>query len=136
MGFTAPTAIFPLTFQNPALQGLEVWMARPPITVIGDMMMFGKLTPDNMTDEDVARLVRVFDAFSKSLQRWNVEIDVLNENGIPTGEKEAVPATKEGVESLDGNFLLLIILGWIETVTGLSFDTNKIQAIPMQLNDE
>lgn len=136
MGFLAPTAQFPLTFSRPDLEGLEVWMSRPSMDAIADMMLLGKLDPKSMTQEDAATLKRVFEAFCTNLKRWNVQVQVLDENGIPTEEVKDVPATKEGVGSLDGNFLLLIILAWVETVTGIAWKTEKIAAIPMETNEE
>lgn len=132
MGFTAPMAVVPLTFRNSSLEGLEVWMSTPSLDAIGDMMLLGKIDVKKMTAEDVDCLRRVFAAFILSLKRWNVDVDVLDANGIPTGEKKEVPATEEGVRSLDGNFLLLVILGWVETVTGLSWNTERMANIPMQ----
>jgi hypothetical protein len=132
VGFLAPTEVFPLTFSNPTLEGLEVWMSRPSIDTIGDMMMLGNLKKNAMTQEDVMTLKRVFDAFIQCLQRWNVEAHVLDKNGVATKEVKSVPATQDGVRSLDGNFLLLIILGWVETVTGLSWSTKQIGSIPME----
>lgn len=132
MGFVVPTEIFPLTFSNPALDGLEVWMTRPSVDTIGDMMMLGNLKKNSMTQEDVATLKRVFDAFITSLQRWNVQAQILDANGIVTDSLRDVPATEEGVRSLDGNFLLQVILGWVETVTGISWSTTRISSIPME----
>lgn len=132
MGYIAPTELFPLTFSNPALDGLEVWMSRPSIDAIGDMMMLGNLKKNVMTQEDVMTLKRVFDAFIVCLQRWNVQVRVLNESGVATEEVKDVAPTADGVRSLDGNFLLLIILGWVETVTGISWSTSKIGSIPME----
>lgn len=131
-GFIAPTSIFPLVFSHPSLEGLEVWMSRPSVDAIGDMMMMGNFTAQTMTKEDVATLLRVFEAFIGSLKKWNVQSHVLDGNGIPTDKVLDVPPTPEGVRSLDGNFLLLIILGWVETVTGVSWKTEKIGAIPME----
>lgn len=132
MGFVVPTDVFPLTFSNPALEGLEVWMTRPSVDTIGDMMMLGNLKKNTMTQEDVMTLKRVFDAFISSLQRWNVQVQILDANGIATDSVRNVPATEEGVRSLDGNFLLQVILGWVETVTGISWSTARISSIPME----
>jgi len=132
MGFVAPTAIFPLTFSNPSLEGLEVWMLRPSVDAIGDMMLLGNINRNAMTHEDVRCLKSVFDAFINGLKKWNVQEQVLDANGLPTGQLSDVPANAAGVKSLDGNFLLLVILGWVETVTGLNWTTDKVAKIPME----
>jgi len=135
MGFLVPTDVVPLSFSHPSLEGFEVWMGRPPIEAIGDMMLMGGIDSGSMTEDDVKRLVRVFNAFALCLKRWNAEVQVLDEHGVPTGEKIPVPATAEGIRSLDGNFMLLVILGWIETVTGLSWKIKDTKDIPMITND-
>lgn len=132
MGFIAPTSKFPLVFSHPSLDGLEVWMSRPSVDTIGDLMMLGNIKGNTMTQEDVATLKRVFDAFVINLKEWNVQAHVLNDEGIATDEIVDVPPTAEGVRSLDGNFLLLIILGWVETVTGIAWKTSKVGTIPME----
>ena len=135
MGFLAPSDVFPITFTHPSLEGLEVWMSRPSVDAISDMMMLGNLNRQSMTLEDAKTLKRVFDAFTQSLKRWNVQTQVLDEKGTATGEVMDVPPTVEGVRSIDGNFLLRIILGWVETVTGIGFKTEKICNIPMETQE-
>lgn len=120
MGFKAKRTIFPIDFTDTPYAGeLEVSMRRPSMGAIGDMGQFpSHIDPNNLRKEDVERIARTIGYFTQCLHKWNVEIDVLDAEGEPTGTVEAVPPTAEGIAMLDDEFVLSIILHWMRTLDG------------------
>lgn len=95
MGFEAPETLYKLTWEDPAMAGLEVTVREPSID--GMMSMTALDIPD-AKKATVAQLRPVFETFATLLDSWNVE-----RKGVP------VPATYEGVVSLAPAFAMKII---------------------------
>ena len=95
MGFEAPETLYKLTWEDPAMAGLEVTVREPSID--GMMSMTALDIPD-AKKATVAQLRSVFETFATLLDSWNVE-----RKGVP------VPATYEGIVSLAPAFAMEII---------------------------
>lgn len=115
MGYKREKKIYKLTFadKDNEFEGLEV---RCHSLTIGEMRRLlrlsslqGKLV-DDLTPEEVGAVDEVFVLFAKKLVSWNLE----DEEGKP------VPATLEGVESQDGDFINVIIEVWMTNVVGIT----------------
>ena len=95
MGFEAPETLYKLTWEDPAMAGLEVTVREPSID--GMMSMTALDIPD-AKKATVAQLRPVFETFATLLDSWNVE-----RKGVP------VPATYEGIVSLAPAFVMKIV---------------------------
>ena len=91
MGFEAPETLYKLTWEDPAMTGLEVTAREPTIDQLLQMTGIG-----DVKDPDQIRTV--FRLFAGLLDSWNVE-----RKGKP------VPATYEGVVSQSPAFIMKII---------------------------
>lgn len=60
--------------------------------------------------KDVAKLDELMGTFAESLKEWNLE----QEDGTP------VPATLDGLKTQDLDFVLELILAWMEAVVSIS----------------
>lgn len=93
------------------LHGLVVQVKS--LSVEGLLQLAGlaaKLTaPDVTPAEQAAQAPALFAEFSKRLVQWNLEED----DGTP------VPATAEGVAAQDFEFVLQIVLAWMEAVASV-----------------
>jgi hypothetical protein len=95
MGFEAPETLYRLTWEDPAMAGLEVTIREPDI---GQLMSMGGVKAPAAGSADPAQLGPIFEIFAGLLDSWNVE-----RKGVP------VPATYEGVMSLSPGFVYKII---------------------------
>lgn len=68
-----------------------------------------------LTEKDVEAVDALFSGFAQALKSWNLE----DEDGNP------VPATEEGVNSTDFEFIFSLIDTWIEAVVGTPGDLGK-----------
>ena len=95
MGFEAPETLYKLTWEDPAMAGLEVAVSEPSIDQLMTMTGMSGATEKDMSPE---KLRAVFAVFAGLLESWNVE-----------RKGEPVPATYEGVISLSPPFVNKII---------------------------
>ena len=91
--------VYKLVFDDPEMNGLEVTARSVSIGVMRRVMA---LSDEEGTPET---LFKMAEEFSKALVSWNLE-----EDGVP------VPATLEGLEDQDSNFLLEVIGAWTSTI--------------------
>lgn len=104
--------VFKLVFEDPSMDGLEVRAGSVKLKKILKLMKLAESTersPDQMGE--------MLDIFSAALISWNVEETVLDENG---SSRQPVPATREGLESQDFDFVFEIILAWMEGLMSVS----------------
>jgi len=96
MGFVPDETLYKLTWEDPAMAGLEVTVREPSIDQLMAMAEMG--SPDART-ADPAQVRAVFKVFAGLLDSWNVE----TRDGTP------VPVTYEGVISQSPAFVTKII---------------------------
>jgi len=103
MNYTPTRKVHRLKFEDH--EGLVV---RARSVSIGTMLRLAKLMKD--VNEDPSVLEGMFHIFADALESWNVtEVD--------GGE---VPATFDGVCSLDSDFVLEVLDGWMTAIAGVA----------------
>lgn len=117
MGYRRPAKRFRLTFdESHELHGLEVVTKSVPIGVILTVMRAaGSGMTRKPTVEDVESVSTLFDTLGDALLEWNYEDD----------DGEPVPATAEGLRSLDLDFVTMLSMEWVEAVIGASAPLGK-----------
>ena len=93
MGFEPQETLYKLTWEDPAMAGLEVTVREPSI---GQMLAMSGMGDD--VKMDPAKVAGVFQVFADLLDSWNVE-----------RKGEPVPPTYEGVVSQNPRFITKII---------------------------
>lgn len=108
VGFEAPSTGSKLDFTGTPYEGLEVTADSVPMGMMLDVM--AAYTAFTEGGNDPARIAPAFASLSESfasvLESWNVE-----RKGVQ------VPATLEGIRSLDFTFAVAIIVAWITGTT-------------------
>lgn len=102
MGFEVKENVQKLVFTDPSFEGLEVRVALIPLDELTAAASLARIDPKDVTPEDVAKVTQLHDAFAGALRGWNL-----------TRKGEPVPATLDGVKSLDLVFVLQLIAPWI-----------------------
>lgn len=110
MGFTGGRRTFRLEFEGD-YDGLTVRARSVPIGAFSELAGLAELKSRQFTPEDMQKIQRVFEIFAEALVEWNVEDEF-------TGE--AVPADLTGILAQDMDFMLHIILTWMEKTVGVS----------------
>lgn len=106
MGYKREGTVFRLKFSEPDMDGLQVDAKSLPL---GKMLRVIELSGSvDATDTDAVR--ELFGAFADALAGWNLE----DENDNP------VPATLEGLYEQDFDFVLKVVLAWVEAIAGVS----------------
>lgn len=95
MGFEPQETLYKLTWEDPAMAGLEVTVREPSIDQLLSMDSVGA---DGGKGMDADKIRGAFRVFSDLLESWNVE-----------RKGEPVPATYEGVISQNAGFISKII---------------------------
>jgi len=117
MGFRAPSTIFKLNFKG-ELEGLEVATKSVPTGDLMDLMRMAVSLGSRGSDikpEDMDAVNSLFAGFAKALLSWNLEDE----------EGEPIPATLEGIVGQEFNFVIAIIMTWVEAVAGVNIDLEK-----------
>lgn len=105
MGFVRQKKVYRLVFQDEEYNGLGVRATGVPLgqfLEMSELAIRAKQSPDEANSSAKA----LIDNFAGALQDWNLE----NEDGTP------VPATAEGLYSLDFEFVLTLITAWMEAI--------------------
>lgn len=102
MGFEVKETRVRLRFTDPSFAGLEVVCALIPLDELVAAASLARIDLSDITDEDLAKVTQLRDAFAGALRSWN-----LTRDGKP------VPADLAGVRSLDTVFLLQLIEPWL-----------------------
>lgn len=98
-----------LTFDGTELDGLEVLAHSVPVGTIFDIVELAAKA-DEMDAEGVRYMGELFGVFADALVEWNME----EEDGTP------IPATLEGIRSLDIGEALALIKAWMQAAAGVS----------------
>ena len=104
MGFVPPTTGVKLTFEGSMYEGLEVTMDSVSTGTVLDIMEKFEAAKNG----DPAAMIVLLDGFAKALEAWNIE-------DRKTGDP--VPATLDGLRTLDFTLAMAIIGAWIGSVT-------------------
>ena len=109
MGFTPKRHVYVLEFDDPDLDGLEVR------AVSADLGTFLELTAlaeigDNPSAADIGKVGDLLVGFAKVLRSWNVTDDAGQD----------VPATVDGLKSLEFPFVFAIVAAWIKATAGVA----------------
>lgn len=119
MGFTR-NRTFRLKFEDPSMDGLEV-VARS--VKLKQVLRLMKLA--DKKERSPEQIEEMLDLFQAGLVSWNVEDDVLGQDGQPTGDKVPVPANRAGIDSQEFDFIFEIILAWMDALMGVSSPLGK-----------
>lgn len=119
MGFTHNRTL-KLVFDDPSLEGLEVKTRSVPLKTALRLMHLS-----SAAEKGVGQIEEMLDVFAGALVAWNLEDDVLGDDGQPTGEKIPVPATREGLESQEIDFVMEIVLAWQDALMAVSGPLGK-----------
>lgn len=98
MGFEPQETLYRLTWEDPAMAGLEVTVREPSIDQLLSMDAMGDMGGDGGKGMDTEKVRGAFQIFAGLLESWNVE-----------RRGEPVPATYEGVISQSTGFIMKII---------------------------
>lgn len=110
-GYTPHRKVYKLRFADPEMDGLVVRARSLPL---GRFLSLASLVKAG-NDIQPERLAELFEGFAGSLVDWNLTGD----------DGEPVPATLDGVYSQEPDFMLAIILPWIEVVASISSPLGK-----------
>src|SRR5690606_18443831 len=114
MSYVRKPKTFKLTFEDPEMKGLVVRAKSVPLGRLLKLMKVADLDTDNLKAEDLELIDEILVMFSKSLVSWNLENEDDEGNRVP------VPATYEGVQEQDLDFVITIIGAWVEAMAGVS----------------
>lgn len=103
MGFVVKRTIFDLIFTDPDLEGIRVSAGSIDTGTFLDMT---STMSGGVTQEDISAVRKLFTQFSTVLESWNLE----EEDGT------VIPATIEGMYSLEFPFTIRLIKAWLSTV--------------------
>lgn len=128
MGYKRAQKVYKLKFADPEFEGLEVRAKSIPTKLLMELsgIKFNKSAPGD-------EINHMFGIFADALVEWNLE----DEDGNP------VPATFDGVMSQDIDFVLDIIMAWMDAVAGVSEDLKEklnsgeislAESIPMEIS--
>lgn len=102
-GFEVPDNRLRLVFSDPSFAGLEVVCQLATIDQIKNAAALGDIDPEKASDGEIAtELNRIISEFATALVSWN-----LKRQGAP------VPATRDGVGSLDSLFTMQLVEAWM-----------------------
>jgi hypothetical protein len=103
MGFTRARKKYRLKFEDPELEGFEVVMGSLSIGEFTDLtgMVDGQQSAEGVT--------ALLEKFAGSIDSWNLE----DEKGTP------VPATFDGVKTQDLDFIMAIVVAWMDAIAGV-----------------
>lgn len=117
MGFVRKTKILKLVFDDPSMEGLEVRAKAVPLGALMEIAKVANLVGKVgaiPTEEQMEDLDNLFQRFAKVLVDWNLEESIDGNPPTP------VPATIEGIYSQDLDFMVDVVVAWIEAVAGVS----------------
>lgn len=72
-----------------------------------------------ITDADAEIIMDLFESFTKALISWNLE----DEDG------ELIPADRTGLDTLEDDFILTLVMGWLTTTATAGTDTYRAAAV-------
>lgn len=132
MGYVR-NVIYKLTFEDEQYAGLEIRARSAPIKSLMELATLVDLEPEQLTANGMQAMRDLCAGFSKALVSWNVEESVdADGNPVDPDNPEAVtrpvPATEEGLLAQDFDFVIAIVLTWMDTVAGAAAPLAKRSA--------
>lgn len=125
MGFVR-NQIYKLSFEDPSFDGLEVRAKSVPL---GQILKLTKLAGQDLKaldrDAQFEAVDEMLRMFAKALVSWNVE---EQDPDNPDGPNIAVPATYEGLQTQDIDFVMDIIMAWMDALMGVGGPLGKRSA--------
>jgi len=114
MGFKRQTTVYDLHFEDPRFEGLEVQAKSLPTGKLMKLMRLSTQIGGKGVD-DLASVDELFGGFAAALVSWNLE----EEDGTP------IPATLDAINDQDFDFVMAVIMAWMEAVAGVPSDLGK-----------
>lgn len=123
MGFKRNKKVLKLVWpEGNENHGLEVRATSCPTGDLLKIVNMAKAIKQDEGNTDPSIVEDMFGSFAKCLVSWNLEDDVLTDEGPVV---QAVPATVEGLKSQDFDFVMDLIKAWIGAVSQVSEDEGK-----------
>lgn len=110
MGFKLKRKTYLLEFEDPEFEGLMVEVTSAPLGQFIDLSNMAQLAEQKDEAAAVEATLTLFKSFADCLVTWNLE----DENDKP------VPATFEGLKTLDVEAAMYIIQSWMTAIGGVS----------------
>lgn len=111
MGYRRERKVYQLRFADEDMAGLVVRARSVPLGQFMDLTaMAGGAGDGKVSADDIKGVIGLFAGFAEALIDWNIE----DEDGTP------VPATLEGVRSQDADFMLAVVMAWLEAIGDVS----------------
>lgn len=110
-----------LSFADPEMHGLEVRTRRVTFDTAMDLIEMAEDLDKagGLGDrEQIEKFLLMF--ADEVLLSWNLDEDILDEEGNETGEVRPVPPTLEGLKSQDVAFVMEIFQSWQTEVVGVA----------------
>jgi len=110
MGYQARPKVYKLVFDDDEYEGLVV---RARSVKLGQILRLSRLVgmdPANLRPEDTENFEQLFTMFADALVDWNLDDD----------DGEPVPATLEGIQGQDADFVMPIIKAWFVALAGVT----------------
>ena len=139
MGFVR-NRVYKLVFEAEEMEGLEVRAKSVPL---GQVLKLTKLAGQDLRKLDQETQVETIDEmlrmFAAALVSWNVEDEQAD------GTRTPVPADFEGLKSQDFDFVMEIVLAWMDALMGVSGPLEKRSpsgdrsleaSLPMEMSSE
>lgn len=106
-----------LRFDDPEMEGLEVRCRR---TTLGDALDLDELASaiDTGGRPEIEAFLSAF--ADRVLLSWNLDDEVIDATGEPTGVYDPVPTTLEGLLTQDLRFVMAIFTAWMESAVGVA----------------
>jgi hypothetical protein len=105
--------------------GLEVRMRRLSIGRLTHAQEVADRLSEGAGGDIGKALGEVADVLADGLLSWNLEEEVRDEHGEPTGEVEPVPADRDGLEQQDFAMLIALLLGWLEVAVSVPLGSKR-----------
>lgn len=110
-GYRPNRRVFVLRFEDDDYAGLVVKARSVKLGAFLGVASLVNLDPGNVSAADVDRFTDLFREFAAALVEWNLEDE---DTGQP------VPATLEGIQTQDTDFVMPIIKAWFDAIAGVS----------------
>lgn len=135
MGFTRPSKVYRLVFEDPQYEGLEVSAKSVPLGRFLELTALAESASESLTAEDLRNLDGLFAGFAEALVSWNLDA----EDGTP------IPANLDGIRGQDVSFMFDIVTSWMTALAGVagpldgrstSGETFPEESLPMEPSSE
>lgn len=131
MGYVR-NVVYKLRFEDddPQFEGLVIRARSAPVSTLMELGSLAELPQEELMANGMAAMRQLCDGFGKALVSWNVE-EAVDKDGNPAdpddpeAQRREVPATTAGLLTQDFDFVIAIILTWMETIAGAATPLGK-----------